>query len=386
MFRPSRFHELLQFLPRSTFEAYATQCGAHKHVKRFSPWHHLLSMLFAQLCGTSSLRELQSAFNAQAHQHYHLGVGQIKRSTLADANATRTQHVFELALKGLLGAVNRKTRQSVRDVLYLLDSTPIPLQGPQFDHWTQANRIPRTQGLKVHVLLDGQENVPHWMDITAPNVNDLSAALALDIHSGARYVFDKGYCDYSWWHRIDQQGAWFVTRLKHNARVSVLKVRQPSGTAEIICDEDILLSNKRPGGGRINPWNKPLRRVTVKRPETDKPLVLVSNDLHSSAEQIAQQYKARWGIELFFKWVKQHLKIKRFLGTSPQAVRTQLLTAIIAYLLVWLLHKAKNVSVSLWMFLVELRHALFERPELSERRRRRQDAKHLHDDQMGLAL
>ena len=200
---------------------------------------------------------------------------------------------------------------------------------------------------------------------------------------GAQYVFDKGYCDYNWWHKIDCAGATFVTRFKRNAAMTVVQDKDiPAAAREHVIQDQIVqfkhLHSRR--GGAMNHYRTPLRRIVVVRPDKDTPLILATNDLHSAATEIAQRYKDRWGIELFFKWIKQHLSIKRFLGRSENAVRIQILTALISYLLVVLYQKTHALSVSLWDCLCMVRATLFQRivREDSPYRRRRQDQMEIH--------
>lgn len=269
-------------------------------------------------------------------------------------------------------------RRDTRELLYLLDSTSITLKGREFDRWTQDSRTSRTQGIKVHVLLNAQSVAPEWQTFSAANVNDVSMADSIPLMPGAQYVFDKGYCDYNWWHKIDCAGATFVTRFKRNAAMTVVADNDiaPSAQEQIIADQMVQfthLSSRR--GGAINRYRTPLRRVVVARPDKDTPLILATNDLHSSATEIAQRYKDRWDIELFFKWIKQHLSIKRFLGRSENAVRIQVLTALISYLLVVLYQKKHAPKVSLWDCLCMVTATLFQRivSEDSDYRRRKQD-------------
>jgi IS4 transposase len=368
MFRINRFQQLLKFLPRSSFEGMISRHKADKYSKGFGCWDQLVCMLYAQLSGASSLRVLEAGFNSQSRHHYHLGVGRIKRSTLADANTKRDTAVFEEAARHLMAGVARCVRQQSQQLMYLLDSSPIALQGREFDQWTLHNKTRHTQGLKLHVLLNAQDQVPQWHSITAPNVNDLTEGHRVPIEAGARYVFDKGYCDYGWWHCIDQAQAFFVTRFKRNAKLQVVHTStiDEADSSWLVSDEQVCLSNKYPRGGRVNPYGKPLRRVVIKRQGHATPLVLATNDMQSPASDIARNYKERWSIELFFKWIKQHLKIKRFLGRSANAVRVQILTALIAYLLLSLLNRAQGHKKSLWMLLAELRESLFDRLESSE--------------------
>lgn len=376
MFRISQFGAVLQGVPREQFERIVRAHDGHRHIKRFSCWDHLVAMVYAQLSGMDSLRTVEASFNQHRSHHYHLGSEGVRRTTLADANTQRDPAIFVELAQVLMAQVGRQLRRESQELLYLLDSTSITLKGKGFDLWTAPNATNHTQGLKVHVLYGAHEQAPVQVDISAPNLNDVSHGVTLPLQAQARYVFDKGYCDYNWWHRIDQAGALFVTRFKRNATVTVVETRplDPQSTDVIIRDELVRFSHRHPGGGRLNLYDKPLRRVEVMRPGKTS-LILVTNDLISPPYAIAHYYKARWQIELFFKWIKQHLKLKRFLGRSERAVRTQILTALIAYLLVALYKATHALKQDLWTTLCILRSSLFQRPATErhiERRRKRQ--------------
>jgi IS4 transposase len=372
MFRISRFAELLKHLPRGVFDQTVKKQQADKHRKGFSCWRQMVAMVYAQLAGASSLRVLESGFNAHSAHHYHLGSQQVCRSTLAQANARQGWQVFAVVAGSLMQQVQGSVRQEVREFLRLIDSSSITLKGRGFDGWTQARRTRNTQGMKLHVVFGLPERAVLSQSMTLANVNDLEYARELELERGVIYVFDKGYCDYGWWWRIEQSGAQFVTRFKCNARLEVLEERAIARAARgvILKDQIVRLSNKNPGAGRRNPYRKALRRIAVAR-AGQAALVLATNDLKSSALRIAERYRARWQIELFFKWIKQHLRIKSLLGRSENAVRTQLLCALIAYLLCVLDAKAKKVKTTLWLHLSELRSTLFQRPH-SEWARHRQ--------------
>jgi putative transposase len=230
--------------------------------------------------------------------------------------------------------------------------------------------------LKLHLLYDCTEQLPLQASMSAPNINDIDVGRELSLQPGALYVFDKGYCDYNWWARIDAQGARFVTRFKRNAALRTERIRKVPGqeAALILSDEIVRFANPCPGARRRNHYRQALRRIVVARPGHEQPLVLATNDLESPAARIAQYYKQRWHIELFFKWIKQHLKIKRFLGRSENAVRIQILCALITFLLLALYRQAHGLKQSLWQLLGELRSTLFQRPATEEAmaRRRRQ--------------
>jgi putative transposase len=372
MFTISRFASLIKLLPRGVFDRAVREERADRYRKRFSTWDQLLAMIYGQLSGVRSLRTLTNGFNAQEGHHYHLGCGAVRRSTLAQANAHGAVSVFAQLAQALLLQARGKLRQEAGELVRLLDSTSITLKGRGFDEWTEATRTRNTQGVKLHLLLGLGEGAPLEYSISAANVNDIEYGRTLSPEAGVVYVFDKGYCDYRWWWQIEQRGAKFVTRFKRNARVEVLKERTIAQAARgtILSDEWVKLSNKHPGGARRNPYVKPLRRIVVAREGKD-PMVLATNDLKSSALRIAERYRQRWQIELFFKWIKQHLRIKSFLGRSENAVRIQILTALITYLLLALYAKAHRWTGSLHLLLNELRSTLFQRPQLELHRHRR---------------
>jgi putative transposase len=389
MFRITTFQELLKGLPRNTFNKVVKKHNADKYTKRFVHWDHLIAMMYAQLSGTTGLRPLQTAFNSHEAHLYHLGTSPIKRSTLADANEKRADTVFSEVATFLMGQVSGGLRQDSQDLMFLLDSTSITLKGREFDRWTSDKQTRHTQGIKLHVLLESSSQAPAWSRFSAANVNDVALAPEIPLQEGALYVFDKGYCDYNWWHSIGLSGARFVTRFKYNAGLAVVEEREiPIEDQDVVLHDQIVkFKRKYPSGKRVNKhFGTPLRRVTVVRPDKEKPLVLATNDLTSSATDIAQRYKERWAIELFFKWIKQHLKIKSFLGRSENAVRIQILTALISYLLV-ALHKQRHaLKQSLWDCLCLIRAAMFQHfdNEESSYRKRRRDALYAAEMQGGL--
>jgi putative transposase len=376
-------------LPRSTFDQVVNRHNADKYCKRFSHWDQLIAMLYAQLSGTTGLRPLQTAFNSHAPHLYHLGTSPIRRSTLADANERRGDTVFSEVATWLMGQVSGQLRQESKELMFLLDSTSVTLKGREFDRWTSDNKTRNTQGIKLHVLLESSLQTPSWARFSTANVNDVEMAAEVPLLDGALYVFDKGYCDYNWWHSIGSAGARFVTRFKYNAGLAVLEDHAipPEDHDVVLQDQLVKFKRKNPGGKRVNKhFDKPLRRVTIARPDKPTPLVLATNDLTASAKEIAQRYKERWAIELFFKWIKQHLKIKKFLGRTENAVRIQILTALISYLLVALYKQRHRLVQSLWDCLCFLRVAIFQHFETEESsyRKRRRDAQYVAEMQRRL--
>ena len=204
MFRINRFQAVFQHLPKQTFDRIVAQHGADKHSKGFSCWHQLVAMVYAQLSNASSLRTLEAGFNAAVGSHYHLGARPVRRSTLAESLGKRDPEVFAQSARLLMSQAKRSLRRDSSELLLLLDSTSVSLKGLGFDHWTSATRNSRTQGMKLHILLahDANQSLPIAQSMTHANVNDVSEAIALPLEACAIYVFDKGYCDYSWWHRI----------------------------------------------------------------------------------------------------------------------------------------------------------------------------------------
>jgi putative transposase len=356
------FQSVLKGLPRTTFNHCVARHHADKNCKRFYHWNHLLAMVYAQLSGVSSLRTLEAAFNSHDRYHSQLHTGLIHRTTLAKANETRTGAVFEDTAAWLMGKVSRKLRQRSALLLHLLDSTSMTLKGREFDRWTFSDRNRNTQGIKLHVLFDPSSLAPLWYEFSPPNVNDVIPARQVALQPGTLYVFDKGYCDYNWWAQIDEIGSRFVTRFKSNAGLKVVKKLKVQTEAKgfVLHDKVVQFKQRQLSSGRINEYQKPLRRVTIRRPDNTELLVLATNDMGSSALEIAQFYKKRWGIELFFKWLKQHLKIKTFFGRSQNAVRIQIVTALIAYLLMVLYKHKHGLSQTLWHCLSLTCTTLFE--------------------------
>lgn len=367
----------MKALPRGSFEQLVERHRADKYNKGFSCWQQLVAMVYAQIGGAQSLRQVEAGFNSAVAHHYHLGCQEVRRSTLSQANGKRKVEVFADVLRVLMNQTDRTLRRDCEQMLYLLDSTSITLKGPGFDEWTEPTRTRNTQGMKLHVLLNAHQQTPAHLSMSAANINDIEEGRRLPVEAGAVYVFDKGYCDYAWWHAIAQSGAQFVTRFKYNAALLVDQVRPIDAAAigTVLCDEIVRFKHKHPRGKKRNPYEAPLRRITIARPDKDRPLVLATNDLDSPAHVIGERYKDRWQVELFFKWVKQHLNIKRFLGRNENAVRIQILTALIAYLLLALYKRTHGLSATLWGVLGEIRASLFTRPEIEAMRyRRRREA------------
>lgn len=378
MYRNTRFSDLMKGLPRQTVEKIVSEHQADKHSKGFRCWNQLLAMIYAQVSGCESLRELEAGFNSQEAHHYHLGCRRIKRSTLSDANRDRSSGVFAGICSLLLRQGHKRVKRELDDLLYLLDSTPIPLIGLGYDDWARAEKDSRIQGLKAHLMIASPSNIPVSLNVTVPKVSDLTVGRETQAEVGATYVFDRGYNDYNWWYSLHRAGSVFVSRFKRNASLVVdhYRVIDEKESVDIMEDAVVYFKNRRPGGHRINDYHgTALRKITVSRPDKKTPLVIATNDMVRSAKEIADLYKQRWGIELFFKWIKQHLQVKKFLGRTKNAVKIQIYCAIITYLLVQLYQQTQEGVSCLKMCFMRLRATLFQRPEtewqIEKKRRKR---------------
>ncbi len=358
-YRDSIFASLLKPISRPGFKAIVARHDADAYAKTFSSWDHLVTLIFARLASVSSLRGIAAAWNANAHHHYHLGSGPVMRSTLADANHRRPPEVLAETFEMLSALAGTRLCRDGRRMLRLIDATPIPLD--RLCDWAQWNG--RTHGLKMHVVYDPDADHPRRIAITASTVNDVEIGRSEPIERGATYVFDKAYCDYAWWTRLHRAGALFVTRPKTNARYAVIKARRVIRTQgegfEILADATIRLATQ--GRSRLG---CPIRRVTLKR-EDGTVMEVITNDLERSAVEIAALYKARWDIELLFRWIKQHLKLTRFIGRSENAIRLQILAAMIAYLLLRIAARMSRSSLVPLRFTELVGQCLFIRKSIA---------------------
>lgn len=317
-------HGLLQHIPRPLFDKAVERHKGDYRVKKLFCWTQFVSLLYAQLANRQSLRDLTLAFNSQSNFHYHLGVNEIKRSTLAEANESRPVAIYEELFYAMLEKVRGSIATEAREIIRLIDSTTISLNQHDFE-WAKFRT--HQHGIKLHFVYDPTTKTPTYFSMTPAKVNDCEAAKSIPLIKGATYVFDRAYNHYEWYYKnLHLEGNIFVGRMKKNTLYDVTKNRKVSGN--IISDKEIVLSSKK---GQDCPIT--LRRIYFIRKEDGKEIVLISNDLARDAEELMVLYKQRWEIELFFKWVKQNLRIKRFLGTSENAVKIQVLIAMIAYLL-----------------------------------------------------
>ena len=354
----SVFHGVLKHVPWGVFDGLVEKHGADFAVRRLSTKSQLVALLYSQLSGAVSLREIVTGLESHAARLYHLGAVPPKRATLSDANALRPVAVFCGLLDAMMKQAHRGLRRKMADVTYLLDATVLPLNGLSTD-WARFSH--NAVSAKLHLIYDPDADQPIYALVTAGNVHDITPAKTMPIEAGATYVFDLGYYDFGWWATLDAQGCRIVTRFKSHTKLAVCTdLPLPDGSP--ILSDRIGHLPERMAKSRKNPFKDPVREVRVMT-ETGKELRLLTNDLDASAQEIADLYKRRWQIELFFRWVKQTLKITHFLGTSENAVRIQIAVALIAFLLLRLAQATQKAIQS------PLAFARLVRANLMHRRR-----------------
>jgi len=327
--------QLLQLIPRHVFDhlvdSYAWQ---GPNPRKFTYWSHLGAMLFGQWSARKSLRDLVFSVNQQVSKCYHLGLAAVKRSTLADANQQRPAIIFEKTYYRLYERVSAElaTQPQEAPQIKIIDATTIDLCAAVFP-WAKFRT--RKGAIKLHTVLTGV--LPQCVLVTDGKVHDRRAVQDVRFEPDDLLIFDRAYLDYAWLYRLHQNRVWFVTRLKTNSCYKVVQSEAASGP--VLADQLIRLSSPQ-GQAR---YPELLRRVRYRDPETAQEYVFLTNRLDLPALKVAELYRRRWQIELFFKWIKQNLKIKAFYGTSKNAVLIQIWTALIAYiLLVWLKFKSKT--------------------------------------------
>ena len=332
----SVFRQLTKHIPWSEFDRIVESHGGDHRMRRMSCTTQLLALLFGQLSGATSLRQIEAGLESHKTRLYHSRAKCVRRSTFADANASRPFAMFAELFSYMAGAANRGTRKKMETVTRIIDATRIRLSKLSTD-WAlfTADHC----AAKLHIIYNPASATPLFAQVTPDNVNDIVVAQKLKLEAGATYVFDLAYYDYEWWSQMHALKCRFVTRLKSNTKLHDTTQRDVPEGSNILLDIAGYLPKRQKRNGR-NPMKDKVREITVKI-STGKIIRLVTNDLKAPATQIADLYKQRWEIEQFFKWIKQNLKIKTFLGTSENAVRIQLYVALITYLLLRLVHQGQ---------------------------------------------
>jgi hypothetical protein len=336
----SVFHGILKFVPWAAFDRLVEKHGSDELVRKFTTRDQLIALLFGQFSGAASLREVEAAMASHRARLYHLGAKEAVRSTLADANRCRDSRVFSELFERMLGMATPGLRRKMSEAVRLIDSTSLPLAGVGAQ-WARFSAD--VHGAKAHIVYDPDLGRPVYHAITAANVNDITAAKQMPIIAGGTYVFDLGYYDYAWWARLHEAGCRVVTRFKSNTPLHQAR-DMPLAPGSSVLSDRIGFLPARQAKSRKNPMQEAVREVVVQT-QTGKKLRILSNDLDAPAQEIADLYKRRWQIELFFRLMKQMLRITHFIGRSENAVRIQIAVALIAFLILHMLQtmtKAKH--------------------------------------------
>ena len=358
------FAQLMDFLPWTTFARYVARYGGDKGVRSLTCAEQFRVMAFAQLTYRESLRDIEVCLSAQYARLYHMGIrSQIRRSTLADANESRNWRIHADFAQRLIAQaralyVSEDLGLDLSNTVYALDSTTIDLCLSVFP-WAHFRTT--KAAVKVHTLLDLRGSIPSFIHVSDGKLHDIHALDLLVPEPGAIYVMDRGYVDFGRLHVMHLAGAFFVTRTKSNMDFHRVYSAQTDRSTGIICDQTIALD----GFYTKQDYPAHLRRVRFKDPETGKTLVFLTNQMTLPAATICALYKNRWQVELFFKWIKQHLRIKKFLGTSENAVKTQIWCAVATYVLIAIVKKELHLDASLYTCVQILSVSVFEKTQIS---------------------
>jgi hypothetical protein len=358
--------QLIDHLPRHTFRRLVKRYRGDYRVRSFSCWDQFLSMTFAQLTYRESLRDIEACLGAVPGRLYHLGfrTSAISRSTLADANETRDWRIYADFAQSLIQEARRlyageSLALELDQTVYALDASTIDLCLALFP-WA---RFRRAKGaIKLHALLDLRGSIPTFLRITAGSVNEVRILDELIPEAGSIYVMDRAYTDFARLHRLHQAQAFFVIRGKRGLDFRRRYSRPVDRSTGLICDQTIVLK----GPKTSTRYPDPLRRIRVRDLETGKRITLLTNHFDLPAKTVAELYRSRWQVEIFFKWIKQHLRIKAFYGTSENAVKTQIWIAVSVYVLVAIVKKRLSIERDLYTILQILSVTLFEKTQLEQ--------------------
>jgi len=379
------FAQLAEFLPRRVFDGMVEKYQGNRYVKHFTCWNQLLAMIFGQLSNRDSLRDLIVSLDAHSQKSYHLGFGKsVTRSNLAKANESRDYRVFEELAYYLIDIARKKLSNDdfeVKGKVYAFDSTTIDLCLSVF-WWAKFRKA--KGGIKIHTLYDITTQIPAFVHITDAKVHDVKAMDLIPYESGAYYIFDRGYVDYDRLYRITQLGSYFVIRSKKGMQFECSEYRTVDVSTGVMSDQIGSLV----GFKNSKQYPEKFRKVVFYDVEMDRTFVFITNNLELPSEQIALLYKNRWQIELFFKWIKQHLKIKSFWGTTENAVRIQIYSAIITYCLVAIIGHDLKLERSTYEILTVLGISLLDKTPVKELFSKidNNDVKDLNYNQLSLSL
>ena len=360
------FAQLMDFLPWTTFQRIVKRYGGNRGARAFNCTEQFRAMAFAQLTYRESLRDIEVCLSAQAEKLYHMGFRTaVKRSTLADANERRDWRLFADFAQVLIRQARPLYARDPLDIgdldamVYAMDSTTIDLCLALFD-WAPFRST--KAAIKLHTVIDLHGSIPSFIHISDGKMHDVNALDLLSYERGAYYVLDRGYVDFERLHTLHSAGSFFVTRAKRGMQARRLYSQPVDRTTGLICDQIIVLEGYYSHQG----YPDKLRRIRFNDPETGKTLVFLTNNMTLPALTICLLYKNRWKAELFFKWIKQHLRVKRFYGQSPNAVKTQIWIAISVYVLIAIIKKRLRLEASLYTLLQILSITLFEKLPVNE--------------------
>jgi Transposase DDE domain/Domain of unknown function (DUF4372) len=357
----SVFHSLTKQIPWTKFDQIVEKYGADELVRKLTTKRQFIALLYGQFSGSTGLREIVTGMASHETRLYHLGAAPVKRSTLSDANAERPWQVFGDLFTQMLPQAHRGLRRATAEAVRLIDSTSVRLSSLSHGWATFSADV---FGAKAHIVYDPNADRPVYFAVTPAKVNDITAAKVMPIEPGVTYVYDLGYYDYSWWAELDDAGCRFVTRLKKNTPFTAVQDNRIPTGSNILSDRIGHLP-ARLAKSRKNPLQVPVREIRVII-DTGKILRIVTNDLDAPAEEIADLYKQRWQIELFFRWVKQTLRIRHFVGISENAVRIQIAVALIAFLVLRMAQIAQKVVRSPLEFARLVRTNLMHRRPINQ--------------------
>lgn len=363
------FGQLLHFLPRDQFQQIVDRYKGDFKVHKMDCWTQFVSLAYAQLRQRDSLRDIETGLEAQLSKLSHLGIQPVKRSTLSDANNKRDSRIYEEAFHLLLRrcqSLHREQSQlGFQNPISSMDATTIHLCHSLFP-WARYKE--RKGAIKMHLKLNHANGLPEFVHITEGRAHEATVMRSFPMTPDSIIVFDRGYYDFAWFYDLHQQGITFVVRAKLDLNYTVIGQHDCADVeGPVLADEDIIVPWRHCPQPSLKPkYPAPLRLITFQDPDTGKILRFLTNNETFKPETIAMIYKQRWQIELFFKWIKQHLKIKTFLGTSKNAVMSQIWVALIVYLILWFVKKQTHSKKSLHTLSCLLNEAIFERIHLIE--------------------
>jgi Domain of unknown function (DUF4372)/Transposase DDE domain len=379
------FSQLMAHLPPMVFERCVARYSGNHKVQSFTCMDQYLCMAFAQLTFRESLRDIEACLRSQAEKLYHMGIrGQVSRNTLANANATRDWRIYADFAQHLIGIARRLYANEpfgvdLSNTAYALDSTTIDLSLSLFP-WAPFRTT--KAAVKMHTLLDLRGNIPSFIHISDGKLHDVNVLDQLIPEAGAFYVMDRGYIDFTRLYRLHQAGSFFVTRAKRNMDARRRYSQPVDRSSGLIFDQTLVLQ----GIQTAKDYPETIRGVRYKDPETDKRFLFITNNTSLPALSICALYKARWQVELFFRWIKQHLRVKAFFGISENAVKSQIWIAVSVYVLVAIIRKRLNLAMSLYQMLQILSLNLFEKTSLDTVLSRHAATPELDDDANQLIL